>query len=152
MRPLLLVSLAAIGLLARCSARGPTIVADIPTTSRVDVGTTVRFRGTEIGHVTRVTPIRIGVHLELTLNRSDALVRTDDHVAVRPDGIFGGVFVDIVPGSDNAPPIPPNAALQPVPPDSLASVREAVMRAAGDALLNRLQDDLRRPPPSGSRP
>jgi ABC-type transporter Mla subunit MlaD len=144
--------IAAIVLMAGCSRHGATIAADVPTSAHVVPGTTVRFRGTDVGHVTSVAPIRSGVHVELVLNRVDAPVRADDRIAIRVDGIFGATIVDILPGSESAPPIAHRATLAAARPDSLDDAHAAVLRAAGEALLTRLQDDLRRPRSAGSRP
>ena len=82
---------------AACTRRGAVVRVDVPDASGLTAESPVRFRGTQIGHVRAILPLRNGSRLELVLDRPDAPVRAADRVAVLPDGIFGASFVDIVP-------------------------------------------------------
>ena len=126
---------------AACTASGTSVQVEVPSANGLSIDSPVRFRGTEIGHIEAIVRTRAGARLEILL-APKAPVRAADRVAVRPEGIFGASFVDIIPGPDSAPMIGAHATLIASPQDSMAAARDAIARAAGRALLDTLRADL----------
>jgi ABC-type transporter Mla subunit MlaD len=106
-----------------------TVYADVPAAGSLKEGAPVKFRGIDIGLVRKLTLLRSGVRLELLIQRPDAPLQINDRVAVRPTGTFADEVVEIVPGPASARPLRDRDSLQSVPPDSLATVRDALTRA-----------------------
>lgn len=136
---------------AACRGTDMAVNADVPSATGLSIDSPVRFRGTDIGRVQAVTPARTGARLSLLLART-APVRAGDHVAVRPDGIFGATFVDIVPGPDTAPLIQARGTLAALPLDSPARTRDAVIQAVGKALVDTVLTSIAPRKPAASRP
>lgn len=145
------VALSAMFLFAvACHGTEIAVNADVPSAAGISVDSPVRFRGTDIGRVQGMTPTRGGARLDLLIARS-APVRAADRVAVRPDGLFGASFVDIVPGPDTARRIESRGTLAAVPADPSAHLREAVIQAVTKALLDTAISRMTPPKPAAAR-
>jgi ABC-type transporter Mla subunit MlaD len=79
--------------------------AILPRADGVREGTVVTFLGVEVGFVERLRIDDGKVIAQLRVQREDARVRRDDTLRLRPNGIFGGMTLDWVPGSRQAPPL-----------------------------------------------
>jgi ABC-type transporter Mla subunit MlaD len=134
--------------------RDRIVVTELPAAPGIKEGSQVIFRGIEIGRVERLTLEHSGVRLALRIGRPDAPLRAGDRVALRPLGIFGEVAVHIVPGPASAPALGDSATLAAVPPDTLASARDAAVQAAAKAVAREMIApllELDSASPSGSR-
>lgn len=130
------------------------VIAAVPEARGLRVGTRVDYRGIEIGAVRQVAFTESTVVLTIHLTRADVPLRSTDRIDVRPVGLFGDVAVTIVPGSHVGRAWRAGDTLRAVPTDTLASARQAAVRALVDAALSRVlaPDSGRDAPASTSGP
>lgn len=85
------------------SAAGYPIVAEFPSVDGLTVGSDVRIAGVKVGAVSAITldPITYNANVELTL-RDGVEVPIDSSIALRADGLLGGVSLEIAPGAEEA--------------------------------------------------
>jgi len=102
---------------------------DLPAAANIREGTAVRFQNIDIGVVKKVTLRRSGVRATLLIQRPDAPLQTNDHVAVQPNGFFGDQAVDIIPATTEGRPLRDGDTLRAAPPDSVSASRDALARA-----------------------
>ena len=80
----------------------------------IKVGAPVRMNGVDIGNVKQVAiepdKGRVAVHFTLN-NEMRLLLRRDAAVLIRPMGLLGDKYLDILPGSPQQPPLPEGTAL-----------------------------------------
>lgn len=111
---------------------------EIETTFRnvggLRVGTKVRVAGMDAGEIVGIgiphvpsEPFAVRLRVRSDLQR---LVRTDSVAGIETDGLVGASFVQIAPGSDEAPVAPPGSRIRGVDPVGFADV----MTRATDAL------------------
>lgn len=127
--------------LVACNRRpsGRVAYVDLPAVDNLEEGTPVRFGGVDIGVLQHVALRRDGITATLLIQRPDAPIHANDLVAVRPVGIFGAHALDIIPVPSEARPLRSGDTLHAAPPDSLAPVREALMRAVVHEFADRLR-------------
>ena len=81
----------------------------------LQVGTRVRLAGLDVGEVLEIrVPVRPSDRFHVRMRiREDLrpLVRTDSVTAIQTDGIVGSAFVQVSPGTDDAPIVGPGAVL-----------------------------------------
>lgn len=92
----------------------------------LQVGTKVRVAGLDAGEVLELTipPVpseKFRVRMRLRRDLSH-LVRTDSVCAIQTDGIVGSAFIQVSPGTDAAPPVPPGGMIAGNDPVEFADV------------------------------
>lgn len=115
---------------------GPVVYAELRSAPGLHEGARVTFRGIAVGTVTHVGFADDGLRLTIALSRRDVPLRSGDGVRATPNGIFGDLDVEIVPGPASAPPLAAGGSLGEAAPDS-AAIRQ---RALADAFVRRLGD------------
>jgi ABC-type transporter Mla subunit MlaD len=150
-RPTAFLILAA--LLSACARSQPTLTVAFATAPGLQIGAPLRFRGVAIGHVAAIDPQRELTHVVVALDRRDAPLRSADRIALVPDGVFGVSSLEIVLGPNAAPLVPEHATLTAVPPDSIAILRDAIVRAVAKEAIDqwRQRDSTVSPRPAAPR-
>jgi phospholipid/cholesterol/gamma-HCH transport system substrate-binding protein len=77
--------------------RSFTVLADFPVINGIQVGSAVRYRGVNVGRISRLTPGPNGVEVQIDLSPADLIIPRDSEVAVNQTGFLGDTAVDIVP-------------------------------------------------------
>jgi ABC-type transporter Mla subunit MlaD len=129
-----------------------TAYVDFRAVADLREGAPVTFQGVQIGTVQKLTLRRSGTIATLLIDRADAPLQSNDRVAVRPVGIFGDDVIDIVLASAAARPLRDGDTLQVASTDSLAPVRDLLMRAVAHEFTKRLfrSDSTRRSRPDSA--
>ena len=139
----LLIIVAAIAALAVAvlhlrAPRGPVIYAELHSAPGLREGAEVSFRGIAVGRVRHIGFVPGGLRLTITLDRADVPLLRGDSIRVRPNGVFGDIALEIVPGPGGAGAAQPGVVLHEASPDA-AMVRQ---QAVGEALLRRMAHGL----------
>ena len=121
-------------------SRAPVIYADVHAAPGLREGAPVSFRGIAVGEVTHIAFVPDGLRLTISLSRPDVPLRQGDGVRVKPNGIFGDIVLELVPGASSAPPVTQGTLLHEAPLDSATVAQQAV----GKALLQRFARDFMR--------
>ena len=126
-----------------CTPASPErLEALLPYAEGVREGTPFRYRGIEAGRVEQLSLSDSGVRVLIRLARDDVPLRVGDSLAVRPDGIFGGVALEVVPGHGAAQPLPAGAVLPGTVPDTAAwTARAAMAEGIARAAFSRFSRD-----------
>ena len=139
-----------------CARSQPTISVAFAAVPGLQVGAPLRFRGIAIGHVESIDPMREQTKVNVVLDGPDAPLRTADRIALVPDGVFGASSLEIVIGPNSASPLPEHATLAAVPTDSVAILRDAIVRAVAKEVIDqwrrRDSDAARGPAAPRARP
>ena len=118
------------------------IEALLPYAEGVREGTPFRYRGIEAGRVEQLSLSDSGVRVLIRLSRDDVPSRVGDSLAVRPDGLFGGVALEVVPGPGAARPLPAGVVLPGTMPDTAAwAARAAMAEGIARAALSKFGRD-----------
>lgn len=128
--------LAVIVMLSACARSQPSISVAFTAVPGLQVGAPLRFRGVAIGHVRSIDPMRQETKVNVVLDGPAAPLHTADRIALVPDGVFGASALEIVMGPDSATPLPEHATLAAVPPDSVAVLRDAIVRAVAKEAID----------------
>ena len=80
--------------------RSYQITADFPDVNGIQLGDGVRYRGLQVGRVTKIQPGTNGVDVVLEINSSELLIPQDAVPTARSAGLVGETFIEIVPQSD----------------------------------------------------
>jgi ABC-type transporter Mla subunit MlaD len=133
-------------------SHGRTAYVDFPAVADLREGTPVRFQGIPIGTVRKLTLRRSGAIATLLIDRADAPLQSNDRVAIHPVGIFGDEVIDIVLASAAGRPLRDGDTLQVASTDSLAPIRDLLMRAVAHEFTNRVfhSDSTRRSRPDSA--
>ena len=91
--------------------------------------------------------MREATRVNVVLDGPNAPLHTADRVALVPDGVLGASALEIIIGPDSASPLQEHATLAAVPPDSVAVLRDAIVRAVAKEAI----DQWRRPDSGGAR-
>jgi phospholipid/cholesterol/gamma-HCH transport system substrate-binding protein len=89
--------------------------AEVPHTQGLKVGGPVRMNGVDIGNVHNIMIAETSPKVEIafTVKRRVAPhIHEDATVSIRPMGLLGDKFLDILPGSPDKPPMPPGGILK----------------------------------------
>ena len=89
----------------------------------------VQYRGVDVGMVKQVYFTPGGVRIDLSIDRNDVPIRTQDTVRISSIGPFAEQVVDIQPGVQTAPLIPRGATLSQVVPESTVALPVGVWRS-----------------------
>ena len=115
-------------------SRGAVVYADVHAAPGLREGAPVSFRGIAVGEVTHIAFVPDGLRLTIALSRPDVPLRQGDGVRVKPNGIFGDIALEFVPGASSAPPLAPGMVLHEAAVDSASLAQQAL----GRMLLQRL--------------
>lgn len=140
----------------RCERR-TSIQADFPTSADLKVGAPVKITGVTVGKVTRVDlwggrpdPSRenrpVGVRVTMSLNADAAgMLRQDAQFRLTTLGILGEKYVEISPGSLDAPPPPADSIFVGKGPMNIDAVGSTAGDLVGDiaTFLHENRDNLR---------
>ncbi|MGH7208801.1 MAG: MlaD family protein [Nitrospiraceae bacterium] len=88
--------------------------AVVPHTQSLKVGAPVRMNGVDIGNVRQIAIAQDTPKVEITfsVNRDVAAhIREDATVSIRPMGLLGDKFLEILPGTPSMPPLAPGSLL-----------------------------------------
>ncbi len=88
--------------------------ATVPHTQGLKIGGPVRMNGVDIGNIHRIAIVQEPPIVELTFTvKKDVAphIREDASVLIRPMGLLGDKFLEILPGSSARPPLPPGSVL-----------------------------------------
>ena len=88
--------------------------AVVPHTQSLKVGAPVRMNGVDIGNVRQIAIAQDTPKVEITfsVNRDVAAhIREDATVTIRPMGLLGDKFLEILPGTPSKPPLAPGSLL-----------------------------------------
>ena len=91
-----------------------TVRAYLDDSQGIKVGAPVRMNGVDIGNVKQVAiePGKGLVAVHFTINNEmRPLLHSDAAVLIRPMGLLGDKYLDLLPGSPNQPPLPDGTAL-----------------------------------------
>lgn len=95
-------------LLCPVACTGPerrTVYVELSAIGNLKEGAPVRFGGTDIGIVEKLTLLRSTSMATLLIQRKDAPVQSNDRVAVHPIGLFGAEVIDIIPSPAEGRPL-----------------------------------------------
>ena len=88
--------------------------AVVPHTQSLKVGAPVRMNGVDIGNVRQIAIAQDSPKVEITfsVDRDVAVhIREDATVSIRPMGLLGDKFLEILPGTPSMPPLAPGSLL-----------------------------------------
>jgi phospholipid/cholesterol/gamma-HCH transport system substrate-binding protein len=88
--------------------------AVVPHTQGLKVGGPVKMNGVDIGNVHRIAIAQDPPKVEITFTvKKDVAqhIREDARVNIRPMGLLGDKFLEILPGTPTKPPLPPDSLL-----------------------------------------
>ncbi len=117
------------------------LTAYYPNVAGLRASSPVWFSGMEVGSVKKVdfvkgsNPATIRVVMEVE-KRIQAYIKNDAQAQIKGMGLLGDMFVDITPGSSNAPMVANGAVLEGVPAKELAGDLDSMMVSAKSLLRN----------------
>ena len=148
--PAFLVTLLA-SLFVSCLSPGLRFNIAFPAAVSLKKGSEVRYLGVQVGHVRGVsvrtqssaTPAHVIVNVEITYKGIQ--LRQSDGFRVATAGLLGGEYIDVTPGSPQAPPIEEEATVQGVPREevNLSQFKAALELMALGRMLEGLPEHRR---------
>jgi len=100
--------------------------AEFEKVSGLTAGAEVRVSGIQKGTVRRIDlpsrpdqKVRVEMDLDSETRR---VIRKDSTAAIKSEGLIGDEFVEIAPGTNDAPPVPDNATLEGAPPVEISDL------------------------------
>jgi phospholipid/cholesterol/gamma-HCH transport system substrate-binding protein len=98
----------------------------------IETGSPVWYAGYKVGEVTGIRIAQAPTeHIAITVKiDAQARVRKDSHATIRNLGMMGSKYLELSPGSPDAPELPPGDALQGESPASLSQVIETGQQVA----------------------
>jgi phospholipid/cholesterol/gamma-HCH transport system substrate-binding protein len=81
------------------------IIADFPNVNGIQVGDTVRYRGLNVGQITRIQPATNGVDVTMEIYSANLLIPREATIQASRSGLIGQTFIDIMPQEQ----LPPEA-------------------------------------------
>jgi len=108
------------------------LVLHFPYADGITTGSPVWYAGLEVGEVSDIRIARKEVdRIAVTVKISpEARVRTDSRVAIRSLGMMGAKYVEISPGTPDAPVVPGGGVLEGEAPSSLSEMMETGQQIA----------------------
>jgi phospholipid/cholesterol/gamma-HCH transport system substrate-binding protein len=79
--------------------RSYQILVEFPNVQGIQVGTTVRYRGVNVGKISRIKPESNGVEVVLEITPADLVISRDVTIETNKSGLIGEATVDIIPRS-----------------------------------------------------
>lgn len=110
------------------------VVALLPEAPGLIEGSSVQYRGVNVGTIEKLRITGAAVELTLRLERADLPLRNTDRVRVATRGA-GNHGLAIVPSRDAGRAWQPGDTLRPVPSDTIDAGREAAARAVVDGAI-----------------
>lgn len=81
------------------------IIADFPNVNGIQVGDSVRYRGLNVGQITRIQPATNGVDVTMEIYSDKLLIPREATIQASRSGLIGQTFIDITPQEQ----LPPEA-------------------------------------------
>jgi phospholipid/cholesterol/gamma-HCH transport system substrate-binding protein len=125
------------------------LVAYFPEVSGLRASSPVWFSGVEVGSVKHVDfvpesdPPRLKVVIEVE-KKIQGYLKTDSKAMIQGMGLLGDMYIDLIPGSKNAPQVENGTVITGVPPEKTKEEFTAMMASAKELLanLNRVSQDI----------
>jgi phospholipid/cholesterol/gamma-HCH transport system substrate-binding protein len=73
------------------------IIADFPNVNGIQVGDSVRYRGLNVGQITKIRPATNGVDVIMEIYSSKLLIPKEATIQASRSGLIGQTFIDITP-------------------------------------------------------
>ncbi len=81
------------------------IIADFPNVNGIQVGDSVRYRGLNVGQITKIQPATNGVDVTMEIYSSKLIIPKEATIQASRSGLIGQTFIDITPQEQ----LPPEA-------------------------------------------
>jgi len=117
--------------------------AEFEKVSGLTAGAEVRVSGIQKGTIRRIDlpsrpdgKVRVEMDLDSETRR---VIRKDSTAAIKSEGLIGDEFVEIAPGTNDAPPVPDNATLEGAPPVEISDLirkADSLLDSAGGTIEN----------------